>query len=76
MNNTIQIRVKGGYIVATVYDDPEYPGIDVEYIADNDKGETASRPRVLVEYPKDDCLRALVWNDPDSEDYTNEINLM
>jgi hypothetical protein len=76
MNNTIQIRVKGGYIVASVSSDPNYPGIDVEYVADDDNGERVSRPRVLVEYPVNDCLRALIWNEPDNEDYTEEIDLL
>jgi hypothetical protein len=76
MSNTIQTRVKGGYIVASVSSDPNYPGIDVEYVADDDSGEEASRPRVLVEYPANDCLRALIWNDPGNEDYTEEIYLL
>jgi hypothetical protein len=76
MSNTIKIRVKGGYIVASISGDIDYPGIDVEYVADDDKGEMASRPKVLIEYPKDGCLRALVWNDPHNEDYADEINLM
>ena len=76
MNDTIQIKVKGGYIVATVSNDPNYPGIDVEYIAHNDHGQMMSRPRVLIEYPEDDTLRALIWNDSNSEDYTEEITLL
>ncbi len=66
-------RVTCGYLKATVCPDPDYPGIDVEYIADNDKGEELSRPRVLIEYPIDGDLRALIWNDPTDEDYTKEI---
>lgn len=78
----IKIKVKNGYIRATPSPDPNYPGIDVEYIADNDTGENMSRPRVLVEYPQDDdydanaTLRALIWNNPQSEDYTEEIELL
>jgi len=70
---TIQVRVEGGYIVATVSYDENYPGIDIEFVADNDKGEQASRPRVLFEKPIDGELRALIWEDPDDEDYTKEI---
>ena len=76
MNDIIQIKVKGGYIVATMSSDPNYPGIDVEYITYDDHGQIMSRPRVLIEYPEDGTLRALVWNDPHNEDYTEEINLL
>lgn len=80
--NEIRIKVKGGYLIAAPSPDPNYPGIDVEYIADNDAGKNMSRPRVLVEYPQDDdcdaatTLRALIWNNPQSEDYTEEIELL
>lgn len=73
MRNVIEVRVKGGYIVASVFSDPNYPGIDVEYVADNDNGQMQSRPRVLFECPNGGCLRALIWKDPNSEDYTDEI---
>lgn len=80
--NEIKIKVKNGYLRATPSPDPNYPGIDVEYIADDDTGKNMSRPRVLIEYPQaDDCnidttLRALIWNDPQSEDYTEEVELL
>ena len=73
MRDVIEVRVKGGYIVASVSSDPDYPGIDIEYVADSDNGLDMSRPRVLFEYPNDGCLRALIWNDHNSEDYTDEI---
>lgn len=73
--NEIRIKVKNGYLRATPSPDPNYPGIDIEYISDNDTGQHMSRPRVLVEYPENDTLRALIWNDPQSEDYTKEISL-
>jgi len=69
----IKVRVKGGYIRANASSDPDYPGIDVEFVSDNDVGETLSRPRVLFEKPVDDNLRALIWDDADNEDYTKEI---
>ncbi len=71
--NQLIVEVEGGYIVATVSPDPEYPGIDVEFVACNDKGETASRPRVLFEKPNKENLRVLVWGNANSEDYTDEI---
>ena len=71
--STIRVKVQGGVLVAAVTGDSDYPGIDVEFVADNDKGEDLSRPRVLFEKPKDGELRVLVWNDKDNEDYTEEI---
>lgn len=70
---TIKVKVPGGVLVASISSDMDYPGIDVEFVADNDKGEDLSRPRVLFEKPKDGELRVLVWNDKNNEDYTNEI---
>ncbi len=69
----IKIKVIGAYIRANASSDSDYPGIDVEFVSDNDVGETFSRPRVLFEKPVDDNLRALIWDDADNEDYTKEI---
>lgn len=69
----IEVRVEGGCLIATISYDVNYPGIDIEFVADDDKGEQLSRPRVLFEKPVDDELRALIWEDPDDEDYTREI---
>ncbi len=69
----IRVNVKGGYIRANASEDPDYPGIDVEFVPDNYNGETLSIPRVLFEKPVDDKLRALIWDDVDDEDYTKEI---
>ena len=81
MSNLI-CKVPGGRLVATLSSDPDYPGIDVEFIADDDNGENLSRPRVLIECPDlvdDSCcektLRALIWNDPNNEDCTEEVHL-
>lgn len=70
----IVVRIQGGHLVATEATDPDYPGIDVEFVSDSDNGEYASRPRILFEKSVEDGeLRALVWDDKNSEDYTNEI---
>lgn len=70
----IVVKIQGGHIVATESLDPEYPGIDVEFISDSDNGGYASRPRVLFEMPVEyGELRVLVWDDKNSEDYTEEI---
>ena len=76
MNNQLVVKVNGGHLVATISQDPHYPGIDIEYVSDKDNGENLSRPRVLVEWPRDDTLRALIWNNPNDEDYTKEISLI
>jgi hypothetical protein len=70
---TLRVKVEGGYLYATISGDIDYPGICVEFVADNDNGEKLSRPTVLVEKPVGDDLRALVWSDADDEDYTTEI---
>lgn len=69
----LRVKVEGGYLYATISGDTDYPGICVEFVADDDRGESASRPTVLVEKPVDDELRVLIWTDEDDEDYTTEI---
>ena len=69
----IKVKVKGGYIRAIANSDPDYPGIDVEFVSDDYNEETLSRPRVLFEKPTDYKLRVLIWDDADNEDYTKEI---
>ena len=70
---SLKVKVDGGYLYATIGGDVNYPGICVEFVADDDVGESASRPTVLIEKPVDDDLRVLVWSDEDDEDYTTEI---
>lgn len=70
---SLTVKVDGGYLYATISGDVDYPGICVEFVADGDIGESASRPTVLVEKPVGEDLRALVWSDVDDEDYTTEI---
>jgi hypothetical protein len=69
----LKVRVDGGYLHATESGDVNYPGICVEFIADNENDEAMSRPTVLVEKPDGDDLRVLIWGDEDNEDYTNEV---
>ena len=73
MSEVISVNVDGGIIIARKSTDSNYPGIDVEFVADKENSENLSRPRVLFENPKNGELRALVWEDCNSEDYTNEI---
>lgn len=71
-----RIEVKlpdGATLVAQPSNDPEYPGIYVDYVKDGDT-TLASRPSVLMEYNVEESkLRALVWADKHSEDYSDEI---
>lgn len=69
----ISVKVPDGSIVASIISDSDYPGVDVEFVADDDAGEELSRPRVLFEKPKDGELRVLIWGDKKNEDYTDEI---
>jgi hypothetical protein len=71
--DSLKVKVNGGHLCATVSGDIDYPGICVEFIADDDNGEKLSRPTVLVEKPMDNDLRVLIWGDEDKEDYTTEI---
>ena len=76
----------GGYLDIMISSDPDYPGIDIEFINNVNNGEPkASRPRVLIEQPSDTDyadetnyhdIRALIWDDPDSEDYTTSVTLV
>ena len=70
-----KLPIKNGYLEIMASQDPNYPGLDIEYI-DNaaSKEEPHTRPRVLIECPEDtNKLRALIWGNPDSEDYDTEI---
>jgi hypothetical protein len=68
-----RIKTKDGHLHAMGFQNNEYPGIDIEFVADHDNGENLSKPRILFEYPSDGKLRVLIWDDKDNEDYTREI---
>lgn len=74
-NAVYKLPIKNGYLDIRVSQDPDYPGLDIEYIDKNEShDEFQTRPRVLIECPKDtDTLRALVWGNPNSEDYDTDI---
>lgn len=77
VNGTTEMRVKveGGYIVATASCDPDFPGIDVEFEPDerDAASEKLSNPRILLEKPAGEEIRAILWTDSQTEDYTHEI---
>ena len=70
----LRISVCGGYLKATVSSDPNYPGIDVEFIPEIENDEMLSNPRVLIEKPEGENLRAYVWDCPTQEDYTHQVD--
>jgi len=69
----IKINVEGGYLTATPSGDENYPGIVVEYVGDNDSEQNLSRPTALLEKPKGEDVRLLVWADSHQEDYSANI---
>lgn len=76
----LRVDTPNGFFVASKASDPDYPGIDIDFIdAEEITGKAEldenrlSRPRVLFEYPKDGELHVLVWNDPHNEDCTEEV---
>lgn len=73
LKDALKVKIKDGYLIATRSPDPDYPGIDIEYVT-NDESQELSQPRVLIECPKEtNILRCLIWDDPNNEDYSEEI---
>ena len=72
--NCLEVKLPTGMLVASEVTDPNYPGIDIEFVPDDELEIPLSRPRVLVEQPvADEQLRTLIWSDPAKEDYTEKI---
>lgn len=70
------LPLQGGYLDIRASCDPDYPGMDLEFISDKENADSKTRPRVLVEQNREDGqLRVLVWADPNSEDYSESIDL-
>ena len=74
----IDVDVAGGFLRATACTDPNYPGIDIEFIPDkNGNPDAVSLPRVLFEKSvKDGQLRAIVWGDEMKEDPTIKVEFL
>ncbi len=70
------VPIKDGHLDISVSQDPDYPGVDMEYISDKEEKISDDglyiRPRILVEN-NENVLRAVVWGDYQSEDYSDEI---
>lgn len=78
-DKTYGIPLSNGVLRIDVCSDINYPGIDIEFVANKESNEPFTRPRVLIEAPidintsKQENLRVLVWGDAKSEDYTDSI---
>lgn len=78
----IVVNTSKGQIIATQAGDVDYPGIFIDF---QKKGDTYTRPVCLAEKTPDlACkdgttekgqVRLLIWEDPNSEDYTTEVIL-
>ena len=66
----IVVNVPGGIIKATKSCDPDYPGIDMEFIPDHPDGTTNFR--MLME-SDNGIIRGHVWSDPHNEDPTESF---
>ena len=76
----IKVRVNGGYLVASPSDDPDYPGIWIEFIKDEVSEDAETNKQILVEQPqyagyKAGEIRVLIWEDEKDCDFTKEIKL-
>jgi hypothetical protein len=80
-NMIYRMPIKDGFLEINMSCDPNYPGLDIEFIP-NDESETEAytRPRILIEAPYDketgayEPLRAYAWTDAGNEDYTHKID--
>lgn len=71
--DTIKISMDGGYLAIDKSQDSDYPGVDIEFVPDNEKELLYTRPRIVIEKPKGEKLHCLIWNDKSSEDYSDKI---
>lgn len=73
---SLDTLVPDGHLDTAIVLDPEYPGLDIEYIPDNalDYPCDTTLPRILIEKPiATKELSAIVWADRDREDYSCKI---
>lgn len=74
LNGKIEVKGKGVFNICESIDE-EFPGIDVEFIPNNEHYMSTypTCPRIAFEYPENGKLRLLIWADKNQEDYTQEI---
>ncbi len=77
-NKTYGIPIANGVLRIDVCQDPDYPGVDIEFVPNSDVLTT--RARILIEAPidseteKQQNLRALIWGNAYSEDYSESVD--
>lgn len=74
------IPIHNGVLTINVSQDANYPGIDIEFIANNNVSseKLCTKPRIVIEAPINEDgtqnnLRTLIWANPKSEDYSDSI---
>lgn len=71
------VPTASGHFEVIAGGDSNYPGVDVEYIANGETEVVGTRPRVVFEQPTESGeLRAMAWSDPTSEDYVTKIDFV
>lgn len=72
-----EVELTYGKLVVEECSYDEYKGVDIEFVPYNetDDDDVVCRPRVLVEqYPDTKDIRVAIWADPNSEDWTDDID--
>lgn len=75
--NDYRLPIRDGFLDISISAEPNYPGIDIEYVSENEDENSWTRPRVVVENDNlENELRCLVWADRTSEDFTDYVCLI
>lgn len=70
---TIVLAVNNGHLRATIGEDLDCPGINVEFIPDAKKKNVLSNPKILMEVPKNEEVRVFAWTDKTQKEYTEKL---
>lgn len=71
----LDTSVDNGRLITETCTDTDYPGIDIEYIDNDENDNEFYRPRVLIENIKNtDMLRTAIWRGI-NEDYDETVTL-
>lgn len=68
-----EVKGKGCFETIEYSNSEDYPGLDIEFIPENEDEIYGTNPRVLFECTPEGKLRLLIWDDKNNEDYTKEI---
>lgn len=58
--DTNKISMEGGYLVIDNSLDPDYPGVDIEFVPNDEEEILYTRPRIVIEKPKGEKLWCLI----------------